>query len=319
MKSSLLPALIHLIALTLLPTLNRLIVALLLLAGCSSDPSWYLIPETAGIEIRSLEAEGKTMLAGTRDGRILTFVLPDADAPVGTATVVRELQGPLRGISDLATAGQTLWVTGPGGIAQRVEGRWVLTDSLAGEPLRVVFSVEAAKDGSLWFGANGGVIVVDGDRLDEQPWTPRFPHRVIHAAVRDASGTVWYAARTGLGSMHDGLMELHYPDINFGSVMEAHDGSLWFGTRGRGALRIQNGVHYWTGDDIDLFPVLQTAGGDVWAVSETEGVLRWEAEGWVQPWLRAGSATNRYFDVAEDAHGHIWLASAEGVFRLDSR
>ena len=289
-----------------------LLLAILTTVGCVTQPAWVSVPGTEGVEVRALEFHDGAILAGTGDGMILTFQDTESDALDS-----KEVQSPLRGISDLMVVDDTLWVTGPGGLARLAGSHWLVKDSLGAEPLGIVFSAVEAADGSMWFGANGGVVSVKDGRTREWPWEPEFPHRVIHAATRDSRGMYWLAGRRGLGRVEDDQMDVIYPDINFGSVMEATDGSMWFGTRGHGALRILDGKREWTGEAIDLFPVLEASDGAIWAVSETDGAMLFSADGWSIPAPGPGSAANTYYSVEEDAQGRIWLASAEGVFMLE--
>ena len=223
---------------------------------------------------------------------------------------------PLSGLSGLAMHGDTLWATGPGGIAFLTSNGWTLRYTLADEPIRVVFSITEAADGGLWFGANGGALSYRGSQWAEFPASIGLPHQVVHAALQDTDGTLWFACRSGLARWDGESMDVFHPDVNFGSILQDSDGILWFGTRGRGALRLERGEWAWTGDGMDLFPMAESPDGTVWAVSESAGVMRLEGGSWLRVGPVPGGDDNPVYSMAVTRDSRVWAATATGVFHL---
>ena len=128
----------------------------------------------------------------------------------------------------------TIWAAGGGGYSTFDGNVWVPHDSLGTLQTRVIFSINLDSRGHLWFSTNGGASGFTGDVWQHYTAADGLPHQVVHSTLRDQTNNVWFACRRGLAQLADGEMLVHFPESNFGSILEDGAGGLWFGTRTSG-------------------------------------------------------------------------------------
>lgn len=210
-----------------------------------------------------------------------------------------------------------IWAGGGGGYSIFNGDSWISHDSLGAIQPRVVFSIRKDYRGNLWFSANGGASELElaAERWQNYTTADGLPHRVVHTAVRDRSNNIWFACRQGLAQLVDGSIRVHYPEDNFGSILEDGEGHAWFGTRTNGAYRFdgKNWDQYSPGQDVR--PRIIDQEGRIWAISETAGVYIYDGDTWTQLGTADGLVSETVFDVHQTRDGSLWFATDQGVSR----
>lgn len=259
-------------------------------------------------------------------GRIRAFV-HDAEDPMSL---------PADNVLALAVdeAGQ-LWAGTTAGVARYAGAGF---ERIAPERLSapVVFSLSVEAGGRLWMGTPRGLDVREPDgRVRPAPWREALSEPGVTAVLRDRHGTRWIATRRGLNRERDGRVEhlRHTPAAESGllSVLEDHEGGLWFGTNDQGVLRLPPGWRQ--------FGVFSKRGGDAGSLANAE-VQGMAAAGVQAVWLvgngRAldrldlgsgevehvvsgedGFPYHRLYAVQQRVDGSVWVGHQQGVSRLD--
>ncbi len=261
-------------------------------------------------EVRAVFEDSKGNLwFGTRsglgvfDGESWTYYTTD-DGLVsnGIATIVEDRDG-------------NIWTAGRGGYSTFDGNAWVGHDSLGALQPRVVFSINLDSRGHLWFGANGGASALTDQGWQHYTQADGLPHQVVHEALKDRNGNVWSACRRGLAQWVEGEMRVHYPESNFGSILEDDSGSLWFGTRASGVYQFDGEQWIQHLPGLDARPSFIDKAGTIWAVSDDAGVYAYDGETWASYGIVDGLASDTVYDVFQAKDGNLWFATAEGATR----
>lgn len=106
------------------------------------------------------------------------------------------------------------------------------------------------KNGSFWFGVNGGALSYNGSKWQFYPFSNDFPKCSVVAILAASDGTIYAGTPKGIIRLKYG--KWHYIPLNLGyadsidfpynqlPIVETTDRSIWIGTH-LGALRIRNG------------------------------------------------------------------------------
>ncbi len=108
-------------------------------------------------------------------------------------------------------------------------------------------------------------------------------------------------------------MSVHFPEVNFGSILEDNDSNMWFGTRSEGAYQY-NGTS-WTRHDVgdDVRPEIVDSDGRIWAISDASGVYVYDSETWIQYGSKDGLTSDAVFGAIQAQDGSYWFATDRGV------
>ncbi len=240
-----------------------------------------------------------------------------------------------------------LWFATGGGIAQPgPDGAWV--GHAVGQPEKLlrVSSIERwgrlafDADGQLWVGHrwNGGLGVRRTDGTWERLTTTAggIPSNAPSAPACDAGGTLWLGFTSGLyrllgGEWRPVALPEELEGCRFVIALEpAPDGGMWAavtgaaGTGGVARFDADGGVAAAFTPESSPLPstrirdILVTSAGEVWFASDL-GLATLAPDG---TWrgvtsLTSGLGCNIVLDLAEDASGRIWCATARGVSRFD--
>ncbi len=259
-------------------------------------------PDLAEVEVRALAVDSSGVLwVGVRDRGL-------AELNDGRVRWEAPIELPL-GVADLVMAWGELWAVGLGGTSRRRDSIWS-SQEVPGNP-RVVFSATpGSTPGELWFGTSEGAVhFMEGvaSTFDE---TDGLPHAVVHQALEDHTGTVWFLCRTGLGRLSDGAVQVFFEEVNFRSGLIGPDGLPWFGTS-MGLLRWTGSEFFWELEGTAVYPRLVASDGSVWMGSSSAGALRFDGVGWNQP--LPDLMGHEVFDVVEGPRGEIWVGSSQGL------
>ncbi len=202
---------------------------------------------------------------------------------------------------------------------------------------------EAYRDrqGFLWIGTREGLFLHDGQRVRKFQHELTAPDSISDSGIRgvfeDSRGRLWihtisgglnlldrarwrfrhFRHREGSGGLsHDGIF----------AVAEADDGKLWVGTQaGLDLLDPVSGrarpvkLHGKGGEFI--MALLRDREGRLWVGTLGEGLFRERESGGferVAMTERGLDAPKEIFSLAQDAQGHVWVGSRDGLFRHDA-
>ncbi|MGD9497063.1 MAG: hypothetical protein AB7Y46_12270 [Armatimonadota bacterium] len=241
-----------------------------------------------------------------------------------------------------------LWFATGGGIAQLgPDGAWIA--HAVGQPERLARASSIERWGRLAFDAqgqlwaahrwNGGIGVRHADGSWERLTTTAggAPSNAPSAPACDAGGTLWMGFTNGLYRLTGGewrpvALPEELAGCRFVIALEpASDGGMWAAVTGSpdagGVVRFDadgNPQQTLTPADSPLpstriRDILVTHAGEVWFASDL-GIATLSPDG---TWrsitsLTSGLGSNIVLDLAEDASGRVWCATARGVSRYDA-
>ena len=152
------------------------------------------------------------------------------------------------------------------------------TDS--GLPQNTVHAVIQTRDGYLWAGTEAGLVRFDSVRFATytKQTTPQLPSDVIYSLMEDRQGVLWIGTSGGLVKYQNGTFQTAISQQAIWSIYESRQGSLW---------------------------VLGAA-----------GLARFDGQKF-EP-VQMQEALSETSSIAEDAHGALWIGTAEGLVHGNS-
>jgi ligand-binding sensor domain-containing protein/signal transduction histidine kinase len=223
-------------------------------------------------------------------------------------------------------------------------------DAESGLSSDYLISLARDGDGRLWIGS--------GDRgLDRLDPASGQVERFGHGGVDGVSGPTVRAllvTRAGdliVGTLGHGLAERcagcdgfvqhrhgsapgSLPDDRVTALAESADGRLWIGTRGSGLVLRDAGRRGFVrvplaladSDDLSISDVVEDASGHLWIATYGDGVLRVDVHAdTTTPWparrfdTTRGLSADHVSALALAQDGSLWIATARGIDRLQSR
>jgi ligand-binding sensor domain-containing protein/signal transduction histidine kinase len=169
----------------------------------------------------------------------------------------------------------TLWIGTDG------SGAYHLTSSGAvhySAPQRLVNNFVRAflqtADGTVWIATDEGVSLISGDRVENLRVQDGLAYFSTRALIEDRSHDVWIGTDHGLSHwrdgafVRDGITEA-LRNEKVWSILQAHDGDLWFGTRDDGLFRYRSGKlkHYTTAEGLasnSIYQILEDGQDNLW-------------------------------------------------------
>ncbi|HVY70813.1 MAG TPA: two-component regulator propeller domain-containing protein, partial [Verrucomicrobiae bacterium] len=183
------------------------------------------------------------------------------------------------------------------------------------------------RSGVLWVGTTGRLFrFKDGEQIP-----PRenivYPNDTVNALFEDREGSIWVGGqRTGLHSLKDSnvaLLDLHFlPGAAYvRCLMQARDGSLWFGSD-NGVGRFQNGrVTRVPGleqlAEKQVMTLAQSANGIVWIGTGGGGLSTFDGKD-MNPFILAkGSSSFDIRSILEARDGSMWIGTrSNGLYQI---
>lgn len=160
----------------------------------------------------------------------------------------------------------------------------LLPDELIGEQTLSI-SFDAAK--RLWLGTTAGAWMHENGAWQKQ-WPRDAKRKRINALVHADKGEFWLGGAEGVWRQHGGHIHpvaealLHNTSVR--DLYRASDGAVWISTEGRGLIRV--------------------------ASDDPQGTAA------IRLGRAQGLPSNSPHAVREDADGHLWVNSNQGIFRL---
>ena len=151
-----------------------------------------------------------------------------------------------------------------------------------------------------------------------------LPGGAVWGMVQDEVGYLWLGTQSGLvrfdGVRFEVFDRTSHPGLVNDDIRAVHlagDGSLWLGTYGGGAFRLQNGVFSSVGTDPDLphgvvYDITEDRHGNLWFATAA-GAARLAPDGSLTHLTEAdGLVHDRVFRIVEDSRGGLWFATLIG-------
>lgn len=235
-------------------------------------------------------------------------------------------------------AAGTLWWTRPPGLGRIAGDEVELLDVPRELELFSPRAISVARDGTVWFGAlaHGLGRYAKGRFSRMRPGVELPPGRVA-IVFHDRAGDLWIGMDGGGLFRRAGATWQEEPGarqacpatiVSLAEVRGDHpaqgEPGFWFATAGAGLCRwsaagwrrltVADGL-----PEDDLRSLFVAASGDVWIGGNREGLARLR-DGRVRAVpLELGLNLEEISGIVDDAHGHLWLSSPVGLFRIDPR
>ncbi|HSR96197.1 MAG TPA: two-component regulator propeller domain-containing protein, partial [Kofleriaceae bacterium] len=206
-------------------------------------------------------------------------------------------------------------------MTQYPQTRYEAHDGLAHN---LVSSLAQTPDGYLWAGSEEGLTRYDGATFTtyDHRKTEGIPTNTFAGLAVDPAGVLWAGTRDhGIirlinGEFHAVLWEPGAENAQVRALTFDLDGDLWIGLRDRGVVRLRNGVLVAALGSSDGLPadevrsILAARDGSMW-FGTFRGLSQWKAGALLHgPPGLDGIAIDK---VAQDPHGDLWCATANGL------
>jgi len=182
-------------------------------------------------------------------------------------------------------------------------------------------AIAQTRDGDLWVATQAGLTRFDGVRF--APWAPpvgqKLPSPQVYSLLAARNGGLWIGAEGHLGHWMDG----HFTIYSIGpffilSILEAHDGTIWFVGAGRGRpgvlCRVQGAKVACHGpsdgiEDSSLSALAEDDLGNLWIGGDT-AVVRWTPashDTYKLPGLQATAYMGGVSSLVPARDGSLWV------------
>lgn len=152
-----------------------------------------------------------------------------------------------------------------------------------------------------------------------------LPNPSVGSLLQDDRGMVWMGTQENFVSIYDGQYIYNVLGKTVGgrhpSFLQDNDQNIWI-TQGRNIVKF-NGQQFRLYDQplkhLDLGPgkMFLDRFENIWITSMRNGMIKWDGKLWTIYSIQ-GLAGISVYGMVEDDHGHIWFATDQGIFILDS-
>ena len=260
---------------------------------------------------------GSAGLTALRPGKITTLDPPDhwQGRTVLSATVSKD---------------GDIWVGSEGaGLYRYASGNWTRYADREGFPNLYVWCVAEDSQHRMWAGTwGGGIFMQQGDHFVRPPGL-EYMNVPAPALLPAADGVMWIGTASGLLRYENGTVTrygekdgLKVPDVR--TIVQDHDGTVWFGMLGGGLGRLQNGkiTQFLKNDGLSSEYVqclYLGAEGELWIGTYGSGLARYKDGKFSKVTTDQGLPNNFICSIEADDHGNYWISSHRGVFRVSKR
>lgn len=228
-------------------------------------------------------------------------------------------------------ANGSLWVASEDGGLSRSDGPRFLSVRLGDDhDDRHLQCVHSAEDGTVWAGGFG-LYRVSTTGVRRYSMTNGLPARTVYKIASGPGGHLWLATDDGLirfdgEHFHNVLRDAGVEPFIVDSPRVADDGSVWFGSWGRGLWRYDPraagpvALHNWTtreGLPDNVVWSLEFAPDQVVWIATLGGASRFDGTSFVNFSKRDGLADNHVSVIHYDRDGLLWFATQAGLTRYD--
>ncbi len=221
-----------------------------------------------------------------------------------------------------------MWVgMDAGGLARIKGGKIVdIIGEKEGLPGKVVHSICAARDGSLWVGTDRGVARFKGGRVKTWDVSNGLAHNQVRSIFEDRSGTIWVGTLGGgISVIKDGHISNYgtrdgLPSTAVRWIESDREGRIWAITEG-GPSIWRNGKftpplsNHDTGGMFAL-SFYQDTDGVIWLATYGNGLVRYDDGKVVTLGVEDGLLDDKIYAVTGDDFGRLWITCAQGIFGI---
>ncbi len=257
---------------------------------------------------------GSDGLVALRPGKIETLDAPD------------HWQGRVV-LSTTTSRDGALWVGTEGaGLYRFLNGEWSHYTESAGLSNLYVWSISEDIRGRMWAGTwGGGMFMQQSNHFFMPPGLEKVTVP-MPSILQSPSGVTWIGTASGLLRYENGGVQrfgekegLKVPDVR--TIMEDHDGTVWFGLLGSGLGRLRNGQldQFLKRDGLasDYVQCLHPGiDGALWIGSYGSGLERFKHGHTASITTAQGLPDNFICAIEQDDHGNFWISSHNGIFRV---
>ncbi|HEY0743914.1 MAG TPA: two-component regulator propeller domain-containing protein [Chryseosolibacter sp.] len=220
-----------------------------------------------------------------------------------------------------------IWFGTLGGGVSQFDGisfrTFTTKDGLAQNMIRHIFQ---DSKGRIWFATmESGVTQYDGKNFTTFTAQDGLVNDRTWFIAEDKNGLIYIATDLGV-SVFDGKQFTTMPGLRQLSVrciLPDPDGSIWFGTIGRGLFRaIGNEVTRFAKrdglSDNSIFTIVRDRFGTLWFGTEMGGVTAFDGTNFTAVTMQQGLTHNNVRAIVEDNYGNLWFATyGGGINRYD--
>lgn len=185
-------------------------------------------------------------------------------------------------------------------------------------------SIYAAKNGSLWFGSEKGLVVYDNGKFYEYKSKNALSSANINRIISDREGNMWFATdRCGVGKLTRGRFNMKHLGVTSNSIAEDRSGKVWVGTDS-GVLCYENDsevsnrlTEYTRG--LRIRDVQALKNGDLLVSCYKKPALVRYGKNGIKNWTTdEGLAGNKVRVAIETAPGEIYAGTTTGLSIIHS-
>jgi ligand-binding sensor domain-containing protein/two-component sensor histidine kinase len=214
----------------------------------------------------------------------------------------------------------TIWMLGTHAvIARRSDGSVRRYGAVDGLPASFGLdgAVELDRNGGLWIGTAGGLARLEGQRFQTRIG---IEHGAEHGSVRcifeDREGNLWLGTNNGLVRLRDDVFRVYgedegLPDDEPAAVREDKAGRIWAGFRS-GLILFSGGKAPPGTPEGGIFAIRETRQGEL-LVAGRDGLSMLTGGRFRTIATHDPLGRKSVYDVLEDSHGRIWMATPSGV------
>jgi signal transduction histidine kinase/ligand-binding sensor domain-containing protein len=194
-----------------------------------------------------------------------------------------------------------------------------------GVSLRIAYAILQDRRGAMWIGTNGLQKYAEG-RVTVYSAPERSDPYVVACLYEDRAGRIWVGTNAGVNLVSgNGELSAYHDRSGFlrgaiSSILQARDGTFWFGTT-EGLVR-STGTEvrrYTTADGLSqdqITALFEDRTGVLW-IGTSLGVTRFDGETFTAFTEKQGFIGNSVRAFHEDADGHLWIGTYDGgLYRL---
>ena len=182
------------------------------------------------------------------------------------------------------------------------------------------WTIYNASDGSIWFGAEGGLVVYENGKFYECP-IKGIKGAKINKIICDREGNIWISTdRNGIGKLTQSRFKMNKTETTSNSIAEGKDGRIWIGTD-KGVLCVQdnklvsnNLTEYTSGVRVRHIEI--AANGDILVSCYSKpGQLRYDVRAkTIKSWtVDNGLAGNKVRVAIETRQGELYVGTTNGL------
>jgi ligand-binding sensor domain-containing protein/signal transduction histidine kinase len=257
---------------------------------------------------------GSSGLVALRPSRVTTLNAPDDWQGANVLSITCSRDG-------------AIWIGTEGaGLYRFQAGKWAHFGESDGLSNSFIWSVSDDTENRLWVGTwGGGLFLEHSNRFERVPGLKNMTAPVL-AILHGQNGVTWLGTDTGLLRYQAGTVTqfgtkegLVLPDVR--AIVQAPDGTLWFGMMGGGLGRLKNGAlkQFRKADGLssDFVQCLHLdSNGALWIGTYGGGLDRFQHDHFSVISADKGLPNNFICDIRQDDRGNFWISSHGGIFRI---